>query len=258
MEKREKPMHGKVALVTGAASGIGRATAIAFARRGASVVLSDVSDESGRALAKELVESGFAALFVPCDVSQETQVRDLVGEAVRRFGRLDYAFNNAGIEGQQGFLAESGQGNWDRVLAVNLRGVELCMRYEIEQMLRQNGPGGSIVNTSSVAGLAGFPGLAAYAASKHGIIGLTRAAALEYAARNIRVNAVCPGPIHTPMLDRLMSAEPGMEAQIVGRVPMGRVGKPEEVAEAVLWLISDAASYVTGHALPVDGGWLAQ
>lgn len=252
----EKTMQGKVALVTGASSGIGKATALAFAERGARVVLSDVLEKEGAALASEMEAAGLTAHFIRCDVSDEEQVRQLIKGVVQTFGRIDYAFNNAGIEGQQNLLAQSSQDNWDRVMAVNLRGVEMCMKYELEEMLRQGG--GSIVNTASIAGIVGFPGLSAYVASKHAIVGLTQTAALEYGTKNIRINAVCPGPIATPMLDRLMASQPGMEAQLTSQVPLGRIGKPEEIADAVVWLISDSASYVTGHALPVDGGWTAK
>ncbi len=247
---------GKVALVTGASSGIGRATAIAFARGGANVVIADVLTEGSTQTGRMIEDLGKRALFIKCDVSSESEVKNVLGKTVETFGRLDFAFNNAGIEGRQGLTVECTNENWDRVIDINLKGVWLCMKYEILQMLKQGG--GAIVNCSSVAGLAGFQGIPAYVASKHGVVGLTRAAALEYARSKIRVNAVCPGVIQTPMIDRFVHGEAQIQNQLIEGEPIGRIGRPEEIAEAVLWLCSEAASFVTGHPMAVDGGWVAQ
>ena len=246
--------EGRVALVTGASSGIGRATARAFAHQGCKTVLADIHEEAGIAAESDCEREGAACRFIRCDVSDESSVRDLVAEIVSSFGRLDVAFNNAGTLGEPGATGDCSTANFDRVLAVNLRGVWLCMREELRQMARQ-GSGGAIVNCSSVAGLVGLAGVPAYVASKHGVIGLTRTAALEYAQQNIRVNAVCPGPIETPMLETLMSAMPGGRQAVLEMEPVGRLGAPEEIASAVMWLCSPAASFVTGHAMVVDGGW---
>jgi NAD(P)-dependent dehydrogenase (short-subunit alcohol dehydrogenase family) len=254
----EQRFSGKVALVTGGASGIGRACAQLFASEGASVVVSDVALEGGHETVRLIEEDGGEAFFVEADVSKAAQVEALVGGTVEAYGHLDYAFNNAGIEGRMATnTADYLEEDWDRVIAVNLKGVWLCMKHEIAHMLRQGG--GSIVNNSSVEGLVGLEGTSAYAASKHGVVGLTKTAALEYAQSGIRVNAVCPGLIRTPMVERYTGGDAETEAQWAAIFePVGRMGSSEEVAEAVVWLCSEAASFVTGHAMAVDGGFLAR
>lgn len=250
-------MKDSVVLVTGGAAGIGKAAALAFAARGASVAIADLKVDRGNEVARAIEDAGGKAIFAKADVSKAGDVEALIGKTVVAFGRLDYAFNNAGIEGQLATTADCTEENFDRILAVNLRGLWLCLRYEIQQMLGQGG-GGAIVNMSSVAGLVGFANLPAYVASKHGVVGLTKTAALEYAQKGIRVNAVCPGVIHTEMVDRLTRKDPAAENQFTSLEPMGRMGTPEEIAEATVWLCSKAASFVTGHALAVDGGLVAQ
>jgi NAD(P)-dependent dehydrogenase (short-subunit alcohol dehydrogenase family) len=252
----EQEHNGKVALITGASSGIGEATARAFADAGYRTVLADADESGGRKLAAELEAAGHSCLFERCDVAVEKDVHDLVAQAIARFGRLDAAFNNAGIEGEIGSTIECSPANWDRVVAVNLKGVWQCMQQEIPWMIRQEG-GGAIVNCASVAGLVGVPGLPAYCASKHGVVGLTRAAALEFATDHVRINAVCPGAIDTPMLTRFTSDE-AAKARVTASEPIGRIGRPEEIASAVVWLCSEGASFTTGQALAVDGGWTAQ
>jgi len=246
--------EGRVALITGAGSGIGRATALAFAREGYATVVADVAEEQGRATATDCGRLGQQSRFICCDVSDKASVRRLIAETVASFGRLDAAFNNAGTLGELAQTGDCSTSNFDRVIAVNLRGTWLCMRQELRQMAKQES-GGAIVNCSSVAGLVGFPGIPAYVASKHGVVGLTRAAALEYGRQKVRVNAVCPGPIQTAMLDQLMPGVPGGEEALVKLEPVGRIGAPDDISAAVVWLCSPEASFVTGQAIAVDGGW---
>lgn len=244
---------GKVAIVTGAAEGMGFSTAKAFAEAGASVVLADVQADLVHASAETLTNAGLTAMAVVCDVSREDQVEAMVRKTMESYGRLDAAYNNAGMQTPQVPAADMSYEDYDRTMAVNLRGVFNCMKFEIPVMLKNGG--GAVVNCSSQGGVTGFPGQAAYIASKHGIIGLTRTAALDYAQKGVRVNAVCPGVIHTPMADRLIGGNKEVEAAIKEMVPMGRMGTGEEIASAVLWLCSSGASFVTGHALIVDGGF---
>lgn len=244
-----------VALITGASSGIGRAAAHLFAGRGCAVVLADVAVPPGEALARELTLTGHTALFVPCDICDDDQVRALVDTIDTRFGRLDRVFSNAGTEGVSAPLTTLDDDGWSRTLAINLTGTWRCMRHEIPLMVRG---GGAIVNNASIAGLVGFPGAAAYTASKHGVVGLTRAAALEWATVGIRVNAICPGLVETPMLTRATGADPAALAALVAGAPVGRLATPQEIAEAAWWLSDPSSAYVTGAALPVDGGWTAR
>ena len=248
--------EGKVALVTGAGSGIGRATALVFAREGAKVVVSDIVVAGGQETVQQIEAAGGEAIFVKADVSQAADVEALVTQTVETYGRLDCAFNNAGIEGGMKLTIDCTKEEFDRTIAVNLTGVWLCMKYEIQQMLSQGS--GAIVNTASAAGLVGFPSLPDYVASKHGVVGLTKTAALEYAKSGIRVNAVCPGVIQTPMVERGAQLSPGFDELALSMEPVGRFGQPSEVGEAVVWLCSDAASFVTGHPMAVDGGLVAQ
>jgi NAD(P)-dependent dehydrogenase (short-subunit alcohol dehydrogenase family) len=245
---------GRVALVTGAGSGIGRASALAFAREGATVVVSDTVVASGEETVRLIEDAAGRARFIAADVARADEVQQLIGRIVGEFGRLDYAHNNAGIV-RGGLTHELSEDDWASVLSVNLTGVWLCMKHEIAQMLRQDG--GAIVNTASVLGLVGNIERSAYAASKHGVVGLTRVAALEYAQRGIRVNAVCPGVIWTGMTSARLD-DPQQRARMIADEPIGRYGEPAEVAAMIVWLCSDAASFVTGTAMPVDGGWLAR
>ena len=248
---------GKVALVTGGNSGLGKASALAFAKEGAKVVISARRAEEGAQVAQLIKDAGGEACFVRADMSEKADIEALIAGTVEAYGRLDFAVNNAGIEGTL-FVptADYSEDTWDEVININLKGVWLCMKYEIPHILKQKG--GSIVNMSSVAGLVGGPIGAAYHASKHGVIGLTKVAAVEYANQGLRVNAVAPAVIHTAMTERGGFHTPELEPQLIALHPMGRFGTPEEVARAVVWLCSDAASFITGHVLPIDGGFLAR
>jgi NAD(P)-dependent dehydrogenase (short-subunit alcohol dehydrogenase family) len=252
-------MEGKVAIVTGGSAGIGRATALAFAARGARVVVADVEEEGGRETVEMVERDGGEAVFVATDVSSPDDVERMVATAKERFGRLDIAFNNAGIEGDLAPLVEYSLDTWNRIVGINLTGVWLCMKHEIPLMLETGG--GAIVNNASILGTVGMATAGPYTATKHGVIGLTRVAALENAEKGIRVNAVCPGFIETPMvMERGVHAGENQEVydDLVGLHPVGRLGKSEEIADAVVWLCSDGASFIAGHPLIVDGGYVAR
>lgn len=250
----EKFFQDKVAIVTGGSFGIGRAAAVAFAERGAKVVIADWVEDNETLNA--IKSTGGDAIFIKCDVSSDESVRTMVDKTIAQYGRLDYAFNNAGVEGVSAPTHECTNENWDKTIGINLKGVWLCMKFEIPHMIKQGK--GAIVNNASIAGLVGFVNIPAYVASKHGILGLTKNAALEYAKSGIRVNAVCPGVIKTAMIDRFTGKDKVVEKQFESMEPVGRMGQPEEVAQVVIWLCSDAASFVTAHPLAVDGGWVAQ
>ena len=248
--------ENKVALVTGAASGMGLAAAEAFAASGASVALADINEAAVRKVAQRLTGAGLKVIAIACDVTDEAQVRKMVEQTVSAFGRLDAAFNNAGVQSLAVDTADATSEEYDRVTAINLKSVWLCMKYELLQMRKQGS--GAIVNNSSIGGLIGIPGRAIYHATKHGVIGMTKSAALEYAAKGIRINAICPGAIETPMVADMIAREPETMKDILKEQPIGRFGKPEEIASTVLWLCSPGAGFVIGHALAVDGGYTAR
>jgi NAD(P)-dependent dehydrogenase (short-subunit alcohol dehydrogenase family) len=249
-------LRDKVAIVTGGASGIGRASVELFAAEGAAVVIADLADDNGQALADELASKGHTATYVHVDVAREGDVQAMVTLALSHYGRLDVLFNNAGIDGDQAPTADASVDNWDRVINVNLKGVFLGTKYGLQAMLRSGG--GSIINNASVAGLVGFPGIPAYCAAKGGVVQLTRAASLEYATAGVRVNCLCPGVIDTPMVERFTAGNPEAQAQMSAMEPVGRMGRPEEVAELALFLASDKSSFITGAVIPVDGGFVAR
>ena len=249
-------LKDKVALVTGGSSGIGRATSLTFAHQGARVAIADREPNGAAETARMIEDIGGTAAVFELDVTKADDVASLVERIVQTYGRLDCAFNNAGIGGKVAKTADYPEEEWDRIIDVNLKGVWLCMKYEIPVMEKQGS--GAIVNTASIYGLAGAAGYIAYNAAKHGVVGITRTAALEYATAGIRINAVCPGYIRTPMTQPGIDANPEFERKMVSQTPMGRMGMPEEIAEAVVWLCSDAASFVTGHTMTPDGGYMAQ
>ncbi len=247
---------GKVALVTGGASGLGRGSAIALAKEGAKVVVADIAVAEAEGTAQAITDAGGHAISVKADVTKSSEVEGMVRTAVEAFGRLDFALNNAGIDGVRARTADYPEDVWHRVIDLNLTGVFLCMKSELAVMLKQRS--GAIVNMASVAGVTGFPGHAAYTASKHGVIGLTKAAAIDYAKLGIRINAICPAYTRTPMLDRMLAQHSDLEEKLISRVPLRRLGTTEEIAQAVIYLFSDAAAFITGHALVMDGGIMAE
>jgi len=247
---------GKVALVTGGASGLGRASAIALAKEGAGVAVSDVAVSEGEATVQMVKQSGGQAIFIRADVTKSGEVETMVKEIVKVFGRLDFALNNAGVDGVRARTADYPEDVWHQVISINLTGVFLCLKHELPVMVKQGS--GVIVNMASVAGVTGFPGHAAYTASKHGVIGLTKTAAIDYAKAGIRVNAICPAYTRTPMVTRMLEQTPDLEAKLISRVPLRRLGTAEEIAQAVIYLFSDSASFITGHSLVMDGGIVAE
>ncbi|MCB2411089.1 SDR family oxidoreductase [Hymenobacter lucidus] len=254
--KQQGIFAGKAAFITGAGTGIGRATALAFAREGAQVAVVGITATDNQETVRLIEQQGGRAVAATCDVTRPEDVQAALAKTIDAFGRLDYAFNNAGVEQQAALPAELDEDEWDRIHDINLRGMYLCLKHEIPLILQQGG--GAIVNTSSGAGVVGIPKNMAYTAAKHGVIGLTRSAALDYAPQNLRINAVCPGYIDTPMMDRFTGGTDAGRAEVVAQEPIGRMGTPEEVANAVIWLCSDASSFVVGHALVVDGGQTIQ
>jgi NAD(P)-dependent dehydrogenase (short-subunit alcohol dehydrogenase family) len=251
-----KQLDSRVTLITGGGSGIGRATALACAEEGSAIIVADSDVDGGEETRRQIEDKGGKAFFIRADVSQTNDVEALFSQAAKQYGRLDCAFNNAGIEGESIALAESTEEVWDRVLGVNLKGVWLCMKYELRQMLKQGS--GAIVNNASFLGLVGSSSNPAYTASKHGVLGLTKSAALAYAKSGIRVNAVCPGLVESPLTDRKFTKFPESKDAAIARHPIGRLGTTKEIAAAVVWLFSDAASFVIGHSLSVDGGYVIQ
>lgn len=257
MKNENGKFASRVVFITGAGSGIGRAAALAFALEGAKVVAADVSEAGNQETVRQVEELGGRAIAVHCDVTCSADIKAALARTTETFGRLDFAFNNAGIEPKSAApTADYDEEEWNRIIDVNLRGVFLCMKHEIPLILKQGG--GAIVNTSSGAGVIGIKGSPAYTAAKHGLLGLTKAAALDYAAQNIRINAVCPGYIETPMMDRFTGGTAEGRAKVIGEEPIGRMGKPEEIAAAVVWLCSDAAAFMIGHAMVIDGGQTIQ
>ena len=254
----EKSMEGKVAIVTGGAMGIGKSAALRFAKEGAKVVIADIVEKEGLETTREILDAGGEAIFIQLDVTDSSAVKRMIASTLEAFGRLDYAFNNVGINGEAGFTADCTEENFDRVIDVNLKSVWLCMKYEIPAMLKTGG--GSIVNTASVAAVVAGPGLPAYSASKGGVVMLTKTTAIEYAGKEncIRVNAICPSLARTPMGERVYNAQPKLEQERLDKHPLGRMVEPEEVAAAAVWLCSGNASFITGHIMMLDGGFSAQ
>lgn len=245
-------MREQVVLVTGAASGMGKAVAIIAAERGAKVAVSDIQEEAAQEVVNEITAKGGQAIAIKCDVSIDTEVKAMIDRTVEVYGRLDAAFNNAGIMMPVTYIDEVSEELYDRVMDINLKGVWLCMKYEIQQMKKQGS--GAIVNNSSIGGLAGGSGLSTYHATKHGVLGLTKGAAVEYSSKGLQINAICPGTIETPMVEKMIESGKFSEEAFINRAPIKRLGKPEEIAETVLWLFSPAASYITGQPISVDGG----
>jgi NAD(P)-dependent dehydrogenase (short-subunit alcohol dehydrogenase family) len=251
-----KRFEGKVALITGGAAGIGRTTALAFAREGAKIVIADINVQGGEETVKMIRDAGGEAVFVKTDVRISDEVKNMAEKAVEDFGRLDIAFNNAGINEDAVTISRCAEDSWERMIDTNLTGVFLCMKYELPKIRRSGG--GSIVNMASVMGLVGDGSHPGYSGSKHGVVGLTRTAAIVYAQAGVRINAVCPGPTLTSLIHKLIDGQPEVERMLLSHIPMNRMAQPEEIAKAVLFLCSDDASYITGHPLAVDGGWVAR